>query len=327
MPGAVIRGTHASDALATPVPVFSVYDFLDVAGRPPTHKRKRGAFSRDVWARLTSPQSRFSSAIVGLTGTAAIRASVKVRRSTPTPCMTVPALQTLMHFVELDLQNFLRIGDNGALVRRNVVDTLAHFVAGDLSMLEEIPVRTDKRTVKRQLSHADDIADSQINAKRTKHTSTANTDTLDLVLHLTHGKVVWGTTIPETSDQVFSVYNFIDIIDNQLSRQRKCPKFSRHLWKRLTHKNFPYRADFVHTCVRVPIRCTMKNRKRVITPAMSILGLRRILEFVYSESHKIDGQGLRQNTRRCPMEYETRNSLEAIFEKIKTGDYTMIEKV
>ena len=111
-PGAVVRGTCTSDALDVlhaPAPVFSVYDFIDVVGRPPTHKRKRGAFSRDVWARLTSPQSRFSSAIVGLTVTAAIRASVKVRRSTPTPCMTVPALQTLMHFVELDLQNFLRI--------------------------------------------------------------------------------------------------------------------------------------------------------------------------------------------------------------------------
>ena len=238
-PGAVIRGTHAPDALDAldaPDPVFSVFDFIDVFGRPPAHNRKCGAFSRDVWDRLTSPQSRFRVAIVGLAVDAPIRVSVKVRRSTSTPSMTVPDLQTLMHFVELNLQNFMRIGDNGAHVRHNAADTLVRFVAGDRSMLEEIPVRTGKRSVKHQLSHGDDISDSQINTKRTKHTSTANTDTPDLVLHLTHGKVVRGTTIPEMSDQVFSVYDFIDIVDNQLSRQRKCPMFSRHLWKRLTHE-------------------------------------------------------------------------------------------
>ena len=324
---AVIRGSRAHDA--DPVSsVFSVFDFIDVVGRPPAHNRKRGAFSRDVWARLTSPQSRFRVAIVALAVDAPIRASVKVRRSTSTPCMTVPALQTLMHFVELDLQNFLRVGDNGANVRRNAADTLARFVAGDRSMLEEIPVRSDKRSaVKRKLIHDDDVVDAEIHAKKIKHTSTANTDTPDLILHLTPGKVVRGTITPDTFTQVFSVYDFIDVVDNQLSRQPKCPAFSRYLWKRLTHKNFPYRADFVYSCVYVPIRCNMKTRKRVITPAMTILGLRRILEFVYSESHKTDGQGLRQKKRRCPMEYETRNTLETIFEKIKTGDHTMIEKV
>jgi hypothetical protein len=314
-----IRGTTTPDASA---PVFSVYDFIDVVGRPPTRKRKRGSFSRDVWSRLTSPQSRFSADLHGLSVEAAIRASVKVRRSTPTPAMTVPALQKLLLCVTLDLRDSVR--DTHGYVRHNAADTLARFVAGDHSMLEELQIRSDKRSAVK-LAHGEDVVDSQIHMNTTKQTSLVNTDTRDLLLHLTHGTVVRGTTTPDASAQVvFSVYDFIDVVGNQLSRQRKCSKFSTRLWKRLTHKNVASR-ELVHTCVHASIRCNIKSQRRIITPAMTVLGLRRILELVYSESNKMEGQGLRQNRRRCPMDYETRNSIETIFEKIKTGDHTMIE--
>jgi len=321
-----IRGTTTPDASA---PVFCVFDFIDVVGRPPyrqdpshkTRKRKRGAFSREVWARLTSPHSRFSADLDGLSVDAAIRASVKVRRSTPTPVMTVPALQKLLLFVTLDLRNSVR--DTHGYVRHNAADTLARFVAGDHSMLEEIQVGSDKRrAVKRKLAHGEDVVDSQVHVKKTKQMSTANTDTRDLLLHLTRGTVVRGTTSPDFNDQVvWSVLDFIDVVGNQLSVQRKCSEFSRRLWKRLTHDNF----EFHYSCVHASIRCNMKSQRRKFTPVMTVLGLKRILELVYLESHKIDGQGLRKDMGRRPMDYETRNSLETIFEKIKTGDHTMIE--
>jgi hypothetical protein len=319
----VIRGSTACDAPDVD-PVFSVYDFLDVVARPPTHKRKRGAFSRDVWARLTSPQSPFCAELRALAVDAPIRASVKVRRSTPTPAMTVSALQTLLRAVVVNLNSSLSNTDPH--VRHTVTNTLARFVAGDHSMLHKIEVRLDKASsVNHTLERDDDVVDSQIHVKKTKHTSTDNTDTPDLLLHLIKDTVVRGTITPDGSAQVFSVYDFIDVVGNQLSKQKKCSKYSRDFWKRLTHRNFPYRSSFAYTFVNASIRCNMQCQRRTTTPAMTVLDLQRVLEFVYSESHKLDGQGLRQKTRRYPMDYETRNSLEEIFEKYKKGDHTMIE--
>jgi hypothetical protein len=90
-PNTTIRGTSTVDESC---PVFAVYDFIDVVGRPPVHghKRKRGAFSRDFWSRLTFERSARKTELEGLVSEAPIRASLTLNRTAPVPVMTVSGL-------------------------------------------------------------------------------------------------------------------------------------------------------------------------------------------------------------------------------------------
>ena len=316
----LVRGVALADA----GPVVAVYDFLDCVGFHNEHrhdkKRKRGPFSRDTWARLTylcaqhpSRSAPFAAALRALVVDAPIRASAKVARMTLMPCVPLHALRTLMQAVVADLRTTYHNSDSR--IRDAAKHTIDSLDAGDRSMigtLVELPG-------KRKRVHREDALD----AKKPASSDIANNGAQDVLLRLTNGTVVEGTTTPNGSAKVFSVYNFIDVVGSQLNAQPKSRMWSRYFWKRLI--TWKYKHEFCHDTDSLSVRCNAQSNRRHITPVLPMERLHRVLHFVYRESQKQDGPGLRSTIPRNGMERETRQELEDVFEKYFKGDHSMIE--
>jgi hypothetical protein len=320
-PTTAIRGTTAPAQPDEPAALFAgaVYDCIDLVGHPPDRNRKlkRGAFSRDVWARLTHvPSGRPKTELESLASLAPIRASVTLNRMVRVPVMTVPGLLKLIDCVMRDLQKRTTISDYHKEHVTSVMCTLARFQAGDFSMLQVLP---------ESVSEIDttDIAPARARTKR-KTVSAANSANADVMLRLTNENTIFGTPHPRF-EHVFSVYAFFDLIGRQLSQSAHCLHFARRFWKQIKEKC----PDVRQTYVMASIRCSSKFGRRINTPAMNVEGLIYLMRLVINHDNTIGGtyRGKRQNKTYYPPSAEIVAHIGHTLDIYMTGDRSMIEEI
>jgi hypothetical protein len=307
-PGITIRGTTTPHA---PGQAFSVYDFIDAVCRPPRVQKKRGGFSRRMWSRLTSNAGRFKNELLSLSFEAPIRFSSERNRTFHVPVMTACGFLRLMVIINNESNPHRRTIDGR--VGYTVEATLKTYLAGDRSMVREIEAV---------------VVDSQTRVvKKKKVPAVATVNMPDLLLRLTPETVVRGTTTPGVPDQVFSVYDFIDVVGRQLSREVKCDRFSRRLWSRLISMKSDCRRELVHLSCKASIRCSLKSTRRILTPAMTVCGLHRLLVLLAWELRReyVNARGLPPHARE--IDTTIRHNIETTFSKFKAGDHSMIQEI
>ena len=298
-PETTIRGTTTPNA---PGQAFSVYDFIDAVFGQPGVRKKRGGFSRYMWSRLMSTLCIFRNELQSLSWEAPIRFSSRTTRTFDAPVMTACGLLRLLVIVTEELRWCPCKIDQHHTVKA----TLTNLLAGDHSVVREI----EKDTVG----------------------GDAVTSHSDLLFRLTPETAVRGTTIPGVTGQVFSVYDFIDIVCRKLSRLWKSPKTSRMLWGHLIHKNSDVHREFTHLSFNgktFSMKKSLRSKGRFLTPAMNVSGLHRLLiEMDYYLRNRA-----KQTTRGCTQVYTlnidrgVRDIVETIFDSYKTGNHSMIEKI
>jgi hypothetical protein len=326
-PTTAIRGTTAPaqpfqpSQPDEPAALFAgaVYDCIDLVGHPPDRDRKlkRGAFSRDFWARLIRvPSGRPKTELESLASLAPIRASVTLNRMVHVPVMTVPGLLKLIDCVMHDLHQRTTISDYHKEHVTSVRCTLARFQAGDSSMLQVLPEPVPE-------IDTTDVAPARARKKR-KTVSAANAANADVLLRLTDENTIFGTPHPRF-EHVFSVYAFFDLIGRQLSQSAHCLHFARRFWKQIKEKC----PDLRQTYVMASIRCSSKFRRRINTPAMNVEGLIYLMRLVRNHDNTIGDmyRGKRQNKTYYPLSEEIVAHIGHKLDTYMTGDRSMVEEI
>jgi hypothetical protein len=304
-----IRGTAASDEAA---PLFAVYDLIDIVGRKRylLHPRKRGAFSRDVWARLTHvPSGRPKTALESLASIAPIRASATRNRTTDMLVMPVPSLLLLIEYVMHDAQRHATISDQYKRHARYVKETLETLQKGDCSMLQ---------TLTEPAPEADAPDTARPHKKRKK--AIATTAATDVILRFSSNKIIFGTVHP-VHEHVFSAYAFIDLIGRQLHQASNCAHFARRFWAYKISKDPYLRSVFVTT----PIRCSASFPRKTNTPALPIQGLGHLIRLMLNQPNKYKGQW--KNKIYIPVDHKTVDPIGEILDTYIAGDRSMIEEI
>ena len=323
-PETTIRGTTTVDESGQSA--FSVYDFIDVTWRF-DRQRKRGDFSRRVWRRLTSNQSLDTNEIKNWSFEAPIRKSAKVNLKFQSPVMTVVGLRKLYDVLKEQNSEFIVDGP--------VVLVLERYMTGDRSMIEEIQMNMTQSVAhtKRTLDH---VIDSEVQVSKKKKKQRLGMR--DLLLELTDGTTVRGTTAPDAPywifhkfdvpGEVFSVYDFIDVVCRQLSKQWIYTDVSKVMWKRLLTTSEGM-DELRYISWEMPMWCRLQSNKRVLTPVMGAHGLHRLLHFIDLDSKPElkNAHRLGRKTKDYGMDYSTRCSLEEIFTRLEGGDHSMIREL
>jgi hypothetical protein len=322
-PETTIRGTTTLTEYGQ---AFSVYDLIDVTWRPDRQKQ-HGNFSRRVWSRLISKQSVDTNEIKNWSFEAPIRKSVKVNRKFQCPMMTVVGLRKLCDVLKEKNSKFI--------VDCTVVPVLERYITGDRSMIEEIQMNVTESVVggKRTLDH---VMDSEVKVSKKK--KKLRLGMRDLLLELTDGTTVRGTTAPDAPfwifhkfdvpGEVFSIFDFIDVVCRQLSKQWIYTNISKVMWKRLlaTSKG---RDTLRYISWEMPMRCSLHSNRRAVTPVMGVHGLHLLLNFIDLDSKPElkNPHRLGRKTKDHGLDYSTRCSLEEIFTRLEGGDRSMIREI
>lgn len=317
-PTTVIRGAAAP---AQSTHVFAVYDCIDLVGHPPdrynrdrNRKLKRGAFSRDFWARLIRvPSGRPKTELESLASLAPIRASVTLNRMVHVPVMTVPGLLKLIDCVMRDLQKRTTISDYHKEHVTSVICTLARFQAGDSSMLQVLPEPVPE-------IDAADVAPARARKKRKTVSAATATTATDVNLRLKHDKDVFGTVHP-VHEHVFSAYAFLDLIGRHLHPASNCKHFARRFWANKISKD-PYLRS---VAVMAHIRCSASFAMKTNTPALHVQGLRHLIRLMLH--HPTEYKGKWQNKIYIPVDRETVDPIGKILDAYIAGDRSMIERI
>lgn len=293
-PETTIRGTTVVSESGQ---AFSVYDFIEVLGRPCFRKKKPSSFAKNIWKRLIWKDAHRMNEIKNWYFEAPIRKSVKVNRKFQCPVMTVSGLQKLWELLkDLFYNKFLDdVGVEYAGSALNVVKvTLERYMTGDHSMVEEItPANPSAVGAKRALA-------SEAEAPRKKKRVSPDTD--DVVLELPGGMTVRGTRAPtapahmfwanDVSCEVFSAYDFIDAIVRQTTCVPTYANISRVWWKRLTTAENTEAAELRGMSMQASMRLSPQSNRRFLTPAMGVRGLDRLFVFMkYEFDCSIDNWG------------------------------------
>jgi hypothetical protein len=306
---------------AQPVPLFAVYDLIDIVGRKRylLQPRKRGAFSRDVWARLTHvPFGRPQTALESLASLAPIRASAACTRTTDMLVMPVPALLLLLDYVMHDAQRHATISDDHKRHARYVKQTLETLQKGDRSMLQTLTEPAPEIDA----PEADAPHTARHRQKRKKPDAAAAAT--DVILRFSTNRSIFGTVHP-VHEHVFSVYSFIDIIGRQLHEASNCVHFARRFWE-YTIMQEPYVKG---ESVMASIRCSSSFTRRIKTPALNVEGLRHLIKLMLHHRKNEKGmyKGKRINKTYVPVSRETVDPIGEILDAYIAGDRSMIEKI
>ena len=345
-PETTIRGITTVDESGQSA--FSVYDFIDMLGRPCFRKKKRGGFSKRIWKRLIWKYAHHTKEIKNWSFEAPLRISEKVNRKFQSPVMTVCGLQKLWDLLrELFYAKFLedpKVGVRNAGYALNVVKvTLERYMTGDHSMIEEIQTKATRRKVgaKRPIEHTvDSEAETPTKRKRT------SPDMHDLLLELPGGMTVRGMVAPhapaqmfwdsEAPGEVFSVYDFIDGIVRQMSSVPTYANISRVIWKRLSMdamdgQEFRRRdaAELRHLSMEAPIRHSLQSSRRSPTPVMGMRGLYRLFLLINSDFKESGASSGPTHTRGRKVFWRELDKglcsgLYVMFKKYHDGDHSMI---
>ena len=323
----LVRGAWLEHA-TPPTHVACVYDFIDCIGfrdeDKQSKKRKRGPFARETWARMTyvcanrpSLSAPFAAALRAVAVDAPMRASAKVARWTHMPCVPLSYLRMFMQAVIADLKNTNRYSESRLHeAARQAIDGIS---VGEQCMFGTLLEPSGKRKRVRR----EDAVDELPEAKKPALSDAANSGETHVLLRLTNGAVVRGTTMRHGDAPVFAVYDFLDVVGSQLSEKPKSRMWARHFWKRLI--TWKYKHDFCNDTPSLAVRCNAHSGRTHVTPVLPMERLHLVLNFVYTESLKQDGPGIRNTKPRTAMERKTRQELEDIFGKYFKGDRSMIE--
>ena len=322
-----IRGTTAPtqtdephEPPAQPVPLFTVYDFLDLVARPPKHgqPRKRGPFSRNVWARLTyTPSDQPKSVLTSFASLAPIRASATRNRMTVMPVMTVAGLLELLGCAMRDAMRHATVRDYHRDHATSIQHNLENFQKGDCSMLQILTEPAPEIDAP-ETTAVDEPPARPRKQRKTASAATATTAT-DVSLRLTHDKTIFGTVHP-VHEHVFSAYAFIDLIGRHLHPASNCVHFARRFWAYKISKD-PYLRS---VAVMAHIRCSASFAKKTNTPALHIKGLGHLILLMLN--HPTAYKGKWENKRYIPVDHETVDPIGKILDAYIAGDRSMIER-
>jgi hypothetical protein len=325
-PTTLIRGAAAPaqsaqpDGPPDPDALFSIYDFLDLAARPPSRdeppNKTRGPFSRNVWARLTyTPPGQPKSALASLVSLAPIRANATRNRMTVMPVMTVAGLLELLAYVMRDAASRATVSDHYRHHAMSIQRTLENFQHGDRSMLETLTEPAPE-------IDAPETAVDELPARPTKKRKTVSAVTditaTDVTLRLTHDNTIFGIVHP-VHEHVFSAYAFIDLIYRQLHPASNCVHFARRFWASDISKH----PDIRNCAVMAPIRCSASFAKKTNTPAVHAKGLIVIIRLILNKSTEYKGKW--KNKRYIPVDRNTVGPIGAMLDAYIAGDRSMIE--
>jgi hypothetical protein len=314
---APIRGTAAlvqPDEPHDPEALFSIYDFLDLAGcRPPRDQpRERGPFSRDLWARLTrAPFGRPKTALALLASHAPIRASATFNRKTDMPVLPVAGLLVLLHCVVDDAKRSKNknMTDRYLEFTADIRNKLENFQKGDCSMLE---------TLTEPAPDADEPAHKQ------RKNAAATTDATDTSLRFSPERVIFGALHP-VHQHLFSVYQFINLIGRLLHSGSHSPQYARRFWKYTKSIN----SELASASLMVPIRCSEICPRKTTTPALNVDRLKQLLRIMLHHREENNGmyKGKRANKIYVPVDQRIVAFIGEILDAYISGDRSMIDDI
>ena len=258
--------------------------------------------------------------------------------------MTVCGLQKLWDLLRVlfyaKFKEDPQVGVQKAGYAFNVVkETLERYMAGDHSMIEEIQTDTTRCQV-----GAKRAADSEAVASKKRKGISPDTD--DLLLELAGGMTVRGMRAPsaparmfwdsDLSGEVFSVYDFIDVIVRKMSSVPTYADISRVIWKRLSTDGIDGQefrrmdaAELRHLSMEAPIRHSLQSSRRSPTPAMGMRGLYRLFLLINSDFKERGASSGATHTRGRKVFWRELDKgmcsgLYVMFKKYHDGDHSMI---
>lgn len=175
--GASLRGVERKEGVNVGEWYFSVYDFIALV----CNKRITSSYAHVLFCRLIADTSEYRTELLDLT--TYIKFPGAGQRDTP--CMTMCGLQVLMQIMG---------GKVASQYRRLVIDVFNRYMAGDLSMIQEIQAHSASNALihdaYRRIIHKDLPITDCPEAKRRKELSGDNHTRIEHFMHTQHHRVL-----------------------------------------------------------------------------------------------------------------------------------------
>ena len=147
----------------------------------------------------------------------------------------------------------------------------------------------------------------------------------DLLLRFTPETTIRGTTtVDESGQAAYSVYDFIEFLGRPCFRKKKRGDFSRRIWKRLIWKHAHKTKEIESWSFEAPIRISAKVNRKFQSPVMTVCGLRKLWDLLkdmfyvkFLEDWNVgpDNAG------------KVFNVVKVTLERYLAGDHSMVEEI